>query len=60
MNRIIVSFDKSQEDIPTLIVGEEPLFSLNPTMKIINVITGDRAVEIWDELNNAYSKSQGN
>ena len=50
MNRYIVTFDKSNEDIPTLIVGRESYFSLNPVMDIIRVVTGSEAVRIWNEL----------
>lgn len=50
MNKIIVTFDKSQEDIPTLVVAEEGWSYLNPSIVVKNVITGDRAVQIWEEL----------
>ena len=51
MNKYILSFDKSNEDIPTLVVGRESYFTLGPAgIDIVNVITGDRAVAIWNEL----------
>ena len=50
MNKIIVTFDKSQEDIPTLVVAEEGWNYLSPSIVVKNVITGDRAVQIWEEL----------
>ena len=50
MNKIIVTFDKSQEDIPTLVVAEEGWSYLSPSIVVKNVITGDRAVQIWKEL----------
>ena len=50
MNKIIVTFDKSQEDIPTLVVAEEGWSYLSPSIVVKNVITGDRAVQIWEEL----------
>ena len=50
MNKIIVTFDKSQEDIPTLVVAEDGWSYLSPSIVVKNVITGDRAVRIWEEL----------
>ena len=50
MNKIIVTFNKSQEDIPTLVVAEEGWSYLSPSIVVKNVITGDRAVQIWEEL----------
>lgn len=50
MNKIIVTFDKSQEDIPTLVVAEEGWNYLSPSIVVKNVITGDRALQIWEEL----------
>ena len=58
MNRYIVTFDKSNEDIPTLIVGRESYFSLNPGMDIIRVVTGSEAVRIWNELT-SKTESEG-
>jgi len=52
MERIIVTFDKSQEDIPVLLVGHENLFNFGtgPNFTIDNMITGTKAVEIWNDL----------
>lgn len=50
MNKIIVTFDKSQEDIPTLVIAEEGWSYLNPSIVVKNVITGDKAIQIWTEL----------
>ena len=50
MNKYIVTFDKSNEDIPTLIVSRETYFALSPGMDIVSVITGDKAVRIFNEL----------
>jgi len=50
MSKIIVTFDNSQEDIPTLVVAEEGWSYLNPSIVVKNVITGDKAIEIWSEL----------
>lgn len=50
-NKFYITFDKSQEDIPTLVVFTESYFSLTgPSVKVLNVITGDRAVAMWEEL----------
>lgn len=50
MNKLIVTFDKSQEDIPTLVVAEEGWNILNPSLIVTNVITGDKAIEMWGML----------
>lgn len=51
MNKITVTFDKSSEDIPTLVIAKETGYIFGGSMDIINVITGDEAVEIWNRLN---------
>lgn len=50
--RIIVTFDKSQEDIPVLLIGHENIFNFGggPNFTIDNMITGSKAVEIFNEL----------
>lgn len=54
-DRFIVTFDKSQEDIPVLTVARENQFASvwggNP-ISIVSVITGNRAVELYNELSN--------
>lgn len=53
-NRIIITFDKSQEDIPVLLVGRENNMAYltgGPSLIIDNMFTGDKATEIWDTLN---------
>ena len=52
MNKIIVTYDKSNEDIPTLVVGREEGHSLlgPSTMRIDKIITGQKAEDIWEEL----------
>ena len=52
MNKYYITFDMSQEDVPTLVVGREDGFYglTGPGMDIINVITGAEAVRIWTEL----------
>lgn len=51
-DKFTVSFDKSEDDIPVLIVMKEGYSSylLGPTMNIKKVITGDRAQQLYDEL----------
>lgn len=52
-NRIFVIFDKSQEDIPTLMTFQENTFASitgGPNITVLNVITRDRAIDIWNEL----------
>ena len=54
-NRLIITFEKSQEDIPVLIVGMENHMAYitgGPSLTIINMFTGDKAVEIWNTLEN--------
>ena len=50
MNKYIVTFDKSQEDIPTLVVARESLFDLAPGIDVLSVHTGDEAVRLWNQL----------
>lgn len=52
MNKIILSYDKSNEDIPTLVVGREEGYSLlgGQSLRIDKVITGQKAEDIWEEL----------
>ena len=58
--RYIITFDKSQEDIPVLIVGHENNYFYGlagtPSMKIVNTITGERALELWNELTKEAEK----
>ena len=54
-NKIFITFDKSQEDIPvltTFIENQFSMFGSGPSVTITNVITGDEAVDIWNRLNN--------
>ena len=54
-NKIFITFDKSQEDIPvltTFIENQLSIFTSAPSITITNVITGDEAVDIWNRLNN--------
>lgn len=50
MNGYIVTFDKSNEDIPTLVVSRECMFVNGPGIDVIKVITGDEATKIWNKL----------
>lgn len=50
MNKCMVTFDKSNEDIPTLVVARESFFAFAPGMDVIKVITGDKAVRVWNDL----------
>ena len=59
MNKYIVTFDKSNEDIPTLIVSRESYFVLSPSMDIVSIITGDKAIRLFNELSGkAESKNK--
>jgi hypothetical protein len=50
MSSYIISYDKSNEDIPVLTVSTKEWFSFGEGIRIVNVITGNRAVAIWEEL----------
>ena len=52
MNKITVTFDRSQEDIPTMVVVREAYSYMRNQNEfyIENIITGDKACEIWDIL----------
>ena len=53
-DKIFITFDKSQEDIPvltTFIENQLSIFTSGPSVTITNVITGDEAVDIWNRLN---------
>ena len=52
MNKIIVTYDKSNEDIPTLVVGREDSYSLlgGVSIRIEKIITGQKAEDIWEDL----------
>lgn len=51
MDKYVVTFDKSNEDIPTLVISRENYFSIGgPMVDIVNIITGDEATRIWDSL----------
>ena len=54
-NKLFITFDKSQEDIPvltTFIENQLSIFCSGPSVTITNAITGDEAVDIWNRLNN--------
>ncbi len=54
----IVNFNKSNEGIPYLTILRKDMFSLNGYANIMNTITGDRAVELWDELTKRAKKEE--
>ena len=59
-DRIIVTFDKSQEDIPVLMSFRENSFvylSNSPAITVINTITGNEAIEIWNRVTKAGVKN---
>lgn len=49
-NRLIVTYDKSSEDTPVLVVGRENSSFLVPQTIISKVITGDHAAYLYAEL----------
>ena len=49
--KLIVTYDKSQEDVPVLMVGREGYgFGLNPSINVVKVITGDKAEQMYRDL----------
>ena len=59
-DRIIVTFDKSQEGIPVLTSFRENSFlylSNSPAITVINTITGNEAIETWNRLTKACVKN---
>lgn len=52
MNELILTYDKSNEDIPTLVVGRKDGYSLfgDTRIRIEKVITGQKAEDIWEDL----------
>lgn len=56
--KYIVTFDKSNEDIPTLVVSKESFFALGPGMDIVQVITGVEAIDIWNRLSRKVEREE--
>lgn len=50
MQKCQVTFDRSNEGIPTLVVTKEAYFTLMPGADVVRVITGSDAERIWHEL----------
>jgi len=50
MNKVIVTYDRSNEDIPTLIIARGNIGFLNPGIDVIKIVTGRQAVDLWDRL----------
>ena len=50
MNKVIVTYDISNEDIPTLIIARDSIGFLSPGIDVIKVLTGKQAVDLWDRL----------
>ena len=57
-NKFYITFEKSQEDIPTLIIFTESWSLTGNNYKIQNVITGERAVQMWEELEGKCKKQK--
>ena len=60
MNKIIVTYDKSNENIPTLVVGREDGYSLlgGVSLRIEKVITGQKAEDIWEDLTGEKARKE--
>ena len=58
--KLIVTYDKSQEDVPVLMVGREGYgFGLNPSINVIKVITGDEAEQMYRNLTLRVRRPRG-
>ena len=59
MNNYIISFDKSKDDVPTLVVMRESylIYPFDPTYDVVKTITGDKAVRIFEELTKKGEKN---
>lgn len=60
MNKLILTYDKSNEDISTLIVGREDGYSLfgDTRIRIEKIITGQKAEDIWEELTGEKARQE--
>ena len=60
MDKYIIRFDKSNEDVPTLIIMYESslVYPFNPSIDIVKIITGDDAVRIFEELTKKAKEKQ--
>lgn len=57
MENYKVTFERSNEGIPTLVVSRESYFALMPGSDIVRVITGSDAERIWYELGGREAKA---
>lgn len=46
----IIDISTSNEKIPVLTISRETMFGLGSSTCIVNVITGDKAMDLWEEL----------
>lgn len=58
--KYVVALDKSNEDIPTLVVAKESFFALGPGIDIVQVITGEEAISIWNRLSTRMEEREEN
>lgn len=51
MNKLTVTFDRSNEDIPVLVITSESVSFFGPTTtRIENILSGEVANDVWDLL----------
>lgn len=56
---LTVSFDKSSNgEIPVMVVANESFGFYGNRIEVINTITGDRAVELYNELTRSTKKEK--
>ena len=49
--KLIVTYDKSQDDVPVLMIGREGYgFGFNASINVVKVITGDKAEQMYRDL----------
>lgn len=58
MANFIVSYEKSTDDVPVLVVAREnvPLFSVGGSLNIVKTFTGDEAVTLFNKLTSKEDK----
>lgn len=50
MIELKVSYDKSQDDTPVLILSRDTSGLFGSSAQVVNVITGDEATDLWNKL----------
>lgn len=46
----LIDINKSNEGVPVLTIARESFIGFGPSAVIVKVISGERAVDLWEEL----------